>query len=141
MADTNTAIVRRFFSDVVNRRDFAVAERIMTQDFVDHPPPPAGTPSGREGFKQFASMLVGAFPDLQITVEDLIEEGDKVAARVTVRGTHKGLFMGQIAATGKRFEMSGVDIFRIAGGKIVERWNYRDLLGLMQQLGAIPAPR
>ena len=115
-----------------------MADLIMTQEFVDHPPPPPGMASGLEGFKQFATMLVGAFPDLRITIEDLIEEGDKVVAQVTVRGTHRGLFMGQIAATGKRFEMPGVDIFRIAGGKIFERWNHRDLLGLMQQLGGVP---
>lgn len=140
MPDTNKAIVRQFFNEVVNRRDLTVADRIMAQDFIDHPPPPPGMPPGLPGFKQFASMLVGAFPDLHVTVEDLIEEGDKVAARVTVQGTHKGLLMGQIAATGKRAEFTGIDIFRITGGKIAERWNHRDLLGLMQQLGALPAP-
>lgn len=118
----------------------AVADQIMARDFVDHPGPPPGMASGLAGFKQFASMLVGAFPDLHVTVEDLIEEGDRVAARVTVNGTHRGLLMGQFPATGKHMAVTGVDIFRLAGGKIVERWNHRDLLGLMQQLGAVPKP-
>lgn len=87
------------------------------------------------GFKQFVSRLATAFPDLHITIEDMISEVDKVVARVTVRATHKGTFMGSIPPTGKEVIFTGVDIFQISGGKIIGRWNQRDLLGLMQQLG------
>lgn len=139
MSAENKAIVRRFFSEVVNRRDMALAEEIVASDYIEHPSLP-GVASGLAGFKQFAAMLVGAFPDLHVTIEDMVAEGDKVAVRVSVSGTHRGLFMGQILPTGKRAQWVGIDILRIAGGKVVERWNQRDLLGLMQQLGAIPAP-
>jgi predicted ester cyclase len=72
-------------------------------------------------------------------VEDLVAEGDKVAARVTVRGTHRGAFLG-LAPTGKAVTQTGIDIVRVAGGKAVERWGSFDELGLLQQLGALPAP-
>ncbi|MBI4203170.1 MAG: ester cyclase [Chloroflexi bacterium] len=134
MSEENKAIVRRFFDEIINGRDMALAERLIAADFTDHPQQPDASP-GLAGFLQFAVMVVTAFPDLYVTVEDMIAEGDKVAARVTVRGTHKGLLMGRVAPTGKAAEWTGVDIFRIAGGKIAERWTQRDLLGLMQQLG------
>jgi predicted ester cyclase len=80
-----------------------------------------------------------AFPDLRFTAEDIIAEGDKVAARYTMRGTHQGEFMG-VAPTGNRIEVTGIDIVRFEGGKMVEHWANSDELGMMQQLGVIPAP-
>lgn len=84
-------------------------------------------------------MIRAAFPDLHVTVEDMVAEGDKVVARVTMSGTHKGEFMG-IAPTGKQITVGIIEILRIAGGKVVEHWNVVDSLGMMQQLGAVPAP-
>lgn len=139
MAAENKAIVRRFYEEVVNNGNMTVAGELMAQDYIEHGSP-AGQPSGIVGFQQFVAMVATAFPDLQVTVEDLIAEGDKVVARVTVRGTHKGTLMGSIPPTGKHATWTGIDIFQIASGKIVGRWNQRDLLGLMQRLGVIPAP-
>ena len=84
-------------------------------------------------------MYLTAFPDLYFTVEDLIAEGDKAVARLTVRGTQQGVFMG-IPPTGKHVTVTAIDINRFAGGKSVEHWLNMDTLGLLQQLGVIPAP-
>jgi steroid delta-isomerase-like uncharacterized protein len=129
-ADTK-AIVRRFYQEIVNGGNMALVEELIAPGFVEHNNP-AG--SGLEGFKQFVAGLSSAFPDLQITIEDLFAEGDKVAARVTVQATHQGTFMGSINPTGKKVSFSGIDIFQIIDGKIVGRWNQRDLLGLIRQL-------
>jgi predicted ester cyclase len=101
---------------------------------------PPGVPAGLEGVKQVFRLLHTAFPDLQIEIEDLIPEGDLVVGRVTARGSHQGEFMG-IAPTGKPVSFNAIDVVRIAGGKIVERWSQADNLALLQQLGAVPAPR
>ena len=96
--------------------------------------------SSVEDLKQFFVMLRSGFPDFQATMEDLLAEGDKVALRFTFRGTHQGEFLG-IAPTGKQVTMVGIDIFRIADGRIVELWGQEeDVLGMMQQIGAIPSP-
>ncbi len=94
---------------------------------------------GLKGLKQHWTMDLTGFPDLQLTVEDMIAEGDKVAVRLSRGGTHQGVFMG-VAPTGNEARWTGNTIFRIANGKIVEGWVEGDHLGLMQQLGAIPAP-
>jgi predicted ester cyclase len=92
-----------------------------------------------EDSKHFFVMLHSGFPGFQSTIEDLLSEGDKVVLRFTFRGTHQGEFMG-IAPTGKQVTMSGINILRIADGKIVEMWNQEDVLGMMRQIGAIPEP-
>jgi predicted ester cyclase len=84
-------------------------------------------------------MLRNAFPDFKATIDDIVAESDKVVIRMTWSGTHKGEFMG-IPATGKRVSFGVIDIMRIAGGKLVEHWGQTDTMGMMQQLGAIPAP-
>ena len=89
--------------------------------------------------KQYVSMYRSAFPDLQQTIEDQIAEGEKVATRLTGRGTHQGELMG-IPPTGNRVEAPGIVINRISGGKIAESWANYDAMGMMQQLGVIPAP-
>ena len=91
-----------------------------------------------EGFVQYQISRLEAFPDLSCTVEDIIAEGEKVAVRIIIRGTHLGMFRG-LPATGKKIEMGGISIDRCAGGKIVEGWHYLDTLGMMQQLGMIPS--
>jgi predicted ester cyclase len=94
---------------------------------------------GLEGVKAFYTALVGAFPDLSINVHDLVGEGEDVVARFTVHGTHEGEFMGA-APTGNSVTVEGISIYRFRGGKVVERWTSADGLGLLQQIGALPAP-
>jgi len=133
--EENKAIVRRFYEEVVNQGDLTAADELIAEDFDDHSG--SGSSQGRQAFKRFATMLTSAFPDLHLTVEDMIAEQDKVVARVTVRGTHRGTLFGSIPPTDRAVTFTGVDIIRISEGKIAERWNQRDLLGLMRQLGVI----
>ena len=114
----------------------AALHALGAADFVDHNPAPGQGP-GLEGIVQTFGTLRSAFPDAQLTVEDMVAEGDKVATRVTLRVTHQGAFMG-LAPTGKQASLGGMDLVRFAGGKAVERWGYFDDLSLLQQLGAIP---
>ncbi len=89
--------------------------------------------------QQFVGSLRAAFPDLEITVDDQMSDGDKVVTRWTARGTHTGPFQG-IPPTGRRGTMTGIDIDRVVGGKTIECWSSGDYLGLMQQLGVVPDP-
>ena len=139
MSEEHKAIVRRFIEEVLNKKNVEAADQYVASDFVDHAAPPGMSP-GLEGFKQLLNMLLNAFPDFQYTSYDLIAEGDKIVKRGTSRGTHRGEFMG-IAATGKQFETSEIHIARLAGGNMVEHWESADELGMMQQLGIIPAQR
>ena len=136
-AEENKALFRRLVDEFINTGNEAVADEVMTPDFVEHEE--LGGPPTREGVKQFFAMFRAAFPDLRVTIEDMIAEGDKVVARLTMRGTHQGEFLG-IPPTGKQVTMGVIDIVRVADGKAVEHWGISDQLGLMQQLGAIPAP-
>ena len=114
-------------------------DAVCTTTFVLHDPmAPPGLPPGPQGLKDYAYVpFFAAFPDMQITIEDQIAEGDKAAVRVTIRGTHQGAFM-DIPPTGKQVSMTGIGIDRFKDGKFVESWFNEDDLGLMQQLGAIP---
>ena len=136
--EVNKANLRRFYDEVFNKKNRAAIEEFIDPNQVDHAAPP-GTPSGLAGAKQTISMYLTAFPDVHFTVEDIIAEGDKVVARLKVRGTQKGAFMG-VPPTGKQATSTAIDISRIAGGKSVEHWLEMDTLGLLQQLGALPTP-
>lgn len=133
--EQNKAIARQFFVRVINARDLEFARQIVHPDFVDHDAPPPGG-RGIDAFFAFAAMVTGAFPDLAVTVEDVIAEADRVAVRVTVRGTHQGVLMGRIQPTGRAAAWTGIDILRIENGQIAERWSQRDIAGLLEQLGA-----
>ncbi len=139
--EENKALARRLY-DVFNQAlrtgDVAALSTVLSADTVDHNPAPGQAP-GLEGVKQVFSQFRAAFPDLQFMVADMIAEGDKVASRITSSGTHKGDFQG-LPATGKQVTLAGIDILRIAGGKVVERWGEFDNLGLLQQLGVVPPP-
>ena len=111
-------------------------DEVISADYINHDMP-APAP-GPEGFKQVIGMFRAAFPDLHVTVEDVIGEGDKVATRGTMRGTHQGEFMC-IPAGGNRIEVPYTDIWRVEDGKGVENWVQMDMVGLMRQTGAIPA--
>lgn len=133
----NKAAVRRVFEEGINRGETAAIDELIGPAYVNHNlPAPA---PGAEGFKQVIQMFRAAFPDLRATPEDVLAEGNQVATRGTFRGTHLGDFMG-VAATGKQVAVAYIDIWRVENGKLVENWVQMDMLGLMQQLGAIPAP-
>ena len=139
--EENKALMRRAyeaFNNAIRTGDFSPLGEVIAADIVDHNPGPGQAP-GLEGVVQAFTMLRAAFSDFQITPEDVIAEGDKVVARVTIRAKHTGTFMG-IPPTGKEVAQTGIDIVRIAGGKAVERWGEFDNVGLMQQLGAMPGP-
>ncbi|MDZ7359293.1 MAG: ester cyclase [candidate division KSB1 bacterium] len=137
MSEQNKALSRRITEECFNKGNLAVADEFVAANFTDHGAPPGLAP-GAEGFKQLVAMYRNAFPDMRITIEDVIAEGDKVVMRWTARGTHKGDLMG-IAPTGKTVTVTGIGIDRIANGKIVEHWESFDQMGMMQQLGVIPA--
>jgi steroid delta-isomerase-like uncharacterized protein len=138
--EENRAIALRLYEEIINTGDFDRAEEVLSPNFVEHEevPVPADL-QGIDAFKQFFSMLRGAFPDMRMDVQDMIAEGDKVVARLTVHGTHQGEFMG-MPPTDNPIEVTATDIFRIGDGKIVDHWGNIDNLGMMQQLGAIPPP-
>jgi len=136
--EANKTSALRFYDEVFNKKNRAAIDEFIDPNQVDHAAPP-GTPGGLAGAKQTISMYLTAFPDLHFTVEDMIVEGDKIVARLTVRGTQQGAFMG-IPPTGKHVTVTAIDISRMAGGKSVEHWIEMDTLGMMQQLGVIPAP-
>lgn len=131
----NKALVRRFYGEGVHNP--AIFDELLAPTYVLHLP--GGPPmSGIEPAKQLMVAYTSAFPDLQLTTEDMVAEGDRVAIRNTWRGTHQGVFQG-LPETGKHVTFTGSDIFRIVGGRIAEQWADLDALGLMRQLGAIPA--
>ena len=136
--EVNKANLRRFYDEVINKKNRAAIDEFIAPNQVDHAAP-RGLPGGIEGAKQTLTMYLTAFPDLHFTVEDLIAEGNKVVARLTARGTQQGAFMG-IPSTGKQVTVTAIDINRIAGGKSVEHWLEMDTLGLLQQLGVAPMP-
>jgi len=134
--EDNKTLVRRFYEDVFNQRNLALVDELCSTTHVFHNPPT--TLHGREEFKQLLSVYLTAFPDARFTVEDEIAEGEKVTSRYTFRGTHQGELMG-MPPTGKQVTVTGIIINRIAGGQSVEGWLNFDALGLLQQIGALPA--
>ena len=124
--------------EVFNQHDVTRAEAFIATDAIDHAALPAQAP-GLEGWKRARAALFTAFPDLHIALEEQIADGEKLANRFTMQGTHHGEFMG-MPATGKPIMVTGIDVLRFAHGKIVEHWANADMLGMLQQLGVVPAP-
>ncbi len=135
--EQSKAVVRRWFSELINKNDPALADELIDASYVNHFLPPGHT--GPEAEKYIINMFFSAFPDLQGTLEDLVAEGDRVALRITWRGTNTGSLMG-MPPTDKPVSFGVINILRVANGKIAENWAQVDMLGLMQQLGAVPAP-
>lgn len=131
-SEENKALERRLVEEVWNKHNPDAADEFVAPDVLENNPLP-GLRHGRDGYKQALGMAFAAFPDVVLTIEDLIAEGDKVVERWTIRGTHRGDFMG-IPATNKQVTVSGIDIYRYAGGKRVETWSQYDSLGMMHQL-------
>ncbi len=137
MSEENKAIVKGFFEELFNKHSLDSIDKFLSADYVEHMAPP-GTPPGVGIFKQLFGMYLNAFPDLHTAFDDVIAEGDKVVVRSTTGGTHTAEFMG-MAPTGRQFEISEIHIVRVSDGKIVEHWGSLDDMGMMQQLGFIPA--
>ena len=133
--EDNKQIVRRY-QEIYNSNQLAALGEVLAEDLA-MPKVMAGLPPGLEGAKRVHEITLTGMPDWRTEIEDLIAEGDKVVARITMTGTHTGDFWG-IPTTGKRVEFTGIYIVRIEAGKIVEHWGEEDGVSLMQQLGVMP---
>jgi steroid delta-isomerase-like uncharacterized protein len=132
--DENKSLIRRFYEEVWGRGNLDVAEEVFAADYERHDLRPTPAVPGPAGQKRIAGDFRAAFPDLRWNVELLVAEGDYVVGRWTAEGTHRGPW-GAVEPTGRPMKFSGVNIFRFENSKVAEIWNYRDDLGLMQQLG------
>jgi steroid delta-isomerase-like uncharacterized protein len=137
VSDANREVCIRLNQEVFGRGRVELVDELLTEDFRNHASPP-GAPDGRDGIRGVVGFLHGALDDLDYTIEDTLADGDRVALRVTMSGTHTGDFFG-VPPTGRRFEAQQIHIFRMADGKVAEHWAVRDDLGMLRQLGASPA--
>jgi steroid delta-isomerase-like uncharacterized protein len=137
MSENNKAIVRRFIEEVWNKGNLSVVDELFTPNYEHHDVSSPDFGRGPESEKKRATLYRTAFPDLRLTIEDIIAEGETVMTRWSCRGTHKGDLSG-ITPTGKQFNITGVTIARLANGKLAEGYVNWDALGLMQQLGVVP---
>jgi len=132
----NEALVRRFLEEAYNQGNLDVGDELLAADCVFYTP--AAIP-GIGGWKQFATAFLTAFPDdLLVTIDDMFAAGDKVAARWTARGTHRGPLRG-VPPSGKQVTWVGMAFYSLSDGKIMEVWGLNDALGIMQQIGALPS--
>ena len=136
--EANKALVLRFVEEVQSQHKLTAVDEIMDPNMIDHYAQPSSLNSV-EAFKKVFSGFIAAFPDLKAVIHNQVAEGDKVVTHKTFHGTHKGEFMG-IPPTGKKIAIELIDIFRIAGGKLVEHWAIADMMSVMQQLGVLPSP-
>jgi steroid delta-isomerase-like uncharacterized protein len=136
--DDNKAIIRAYVETVWNQHQLDRADEFMAPDFLDHASLPGQAP-GLQGATNKWAMYQTGLPDLRVTINDLVAEGDKVGVRRTYQGTHGGELLG-VPPIGRHMQIGGISIFRLAGGKIAESWEQVNLLAMMQQLGALPTP-
>jgi steroid delta-isomerase-like uncharacterized protein len=139
MSDANKSLVRRLIEEAVNKGNFSVLDEILSPDYL-YSEPTVGERRGKAGYRELVTMYRKAFPDLKLTIEEQIAEGDKVVTRMSGSGTHRGELFGA-APTGK--QASGVRcifVTRIANGKLVEDTVVYDTLGMLRQLNVIPTP-
>ncbi len=135
-AEANKALVRRFYEEI-NNGNLDAMDELVAEDYLDHNPPPIpGLPPGREGLKQSFRIFLEATPGYH-RIEDQLAEGDKVVTRLTSFGKHEGDLPGA-PRTGNDMQMTSITIHRIAGGKLVEKWAEKDLIGFLQQIGVMP---
>ena len=138
MASDIKELSRRIWEEVWNNRNLDAVDEMISADFISHDPQSPMAVRGTEEYKQFVRYYLNAFPDCHFTVEDQASEGQMVVTRWTVRGTHKGN-LGPIPATGQPTTITGITCSRVENGKFVESWTNWDTLGMMQQLGVVPA--
>ena len=139
MSEEPKAIVRRFGEEIWHKGNLDAIEEFIAPDYVRHTShyrEGGREVQGPEGARQSIAALRAAFPDVHFTEDDILVDGDKVVTRWTFHGTHRGPFLG-VAPTGKHVTFSGINIYRIACGKIVERWASEDAISLYQQLGLL----
>jgi steroid delta-isomerase-like uncharacterized protein len=127
-----TDIAKQWY-ELFNSKDQSIIDRIVDHEWVDIPSPP-GTPQGPEGLRLLFTELTTAFPDLQLTIEDVLQDGDKVVVRSTIGGTHRGALFG-MPAKGRRLSIQAIDIHQIQNGKIVRTWHTEDWMTGLRQLG------
>jgi steroid delta-isomerase-like uncharacterized protein len=137
MSEHNKAIVRRLFTELWNNGNLLVADELFAPNYAHYDPSTPDFGRGPDSEKKRAALYRTAFPDLHLTIEDVIAEGETVMTRWSCRGTHKGDLNG-IAPTGKHITITGLTVSRVSNGKIVEGHVNWDALGLMQQLGVVP---
>ena len=138
LTTSNKQLVNTFIQALFTDGDLAAVDRYLDPGMINHDPPFPGAPAGPEGMRQAAAMFRQALPDWHSQVDQLIAEGDTVVERFTASGTHTGELMG-VPGTGHTLVLTGIQIFRIHHDKIVERWGQLDQIGLLRQLGQIPA--
>jgi predicted ester cyclase len=136
--EANKKASRRIIEEIFGAGKYELADEILDPKAIGHDPALPEPVKGPEGLKESARGYREAFPDLKLTVEEIVGEGDVVALRWTARGTHKADLFG-IAPTGKQATVTGITIDKYSGGKLIESWTNWDTLGLLQQLGAVPA--
>lgn len=135
--EENKALVRRFIDEIFRQGSFEAVDELLTDDFTAHTWGP--TPVGKEGLKQAIVRVSAGLADSTMTVEDMIAEDDRVAVRITSRATQVGPFMG-LPPSGRSYTIGEIHIFRIRDTKVCEHWHEADFLGMMRQLGVLPAP-
>ncbi len=138
--ERNKEIVERFVREVVNEGDYEVVDELFAPEYVRHDPTLPEEKRGPEGFTETVELWRTGFPDVEMTIDEIVAEDDLVAFRATETGTHEGEFMG-VEPTGRRVELTGNVMHRLKDGKLVETWACFDMLGLFDQLGAIEPPR
>jgi steroid delta-isomerase-like uncharacterized protein len=131
----NGDIVRRLISEAWSGQDLHLVDEDVAEDYLEHAP--FGLVEGREGYREGVAMFSGAFAPVELDVHDVIEQGERVAARFTFRGRHTGEFLG-VPPSGADVVVEGITIVRLEAGQVAEEWLATDLFGLMQQIGAIP---
>jgi steroid delta-isomerase-like uncharacterized protein len=136
-AEDNKTIAQRFFEELWNGRKLDLADELFTADHTYHDPSIPWAGPGPEGMKQVVSTYHHAFPDARMNIDDQFVAGDRIVTRWTAHGTHTADLQG-IPPTGKKVNVQGIWIHRVAGGKIVESWDVWDTLGMLQQLGVVP---
>jgi steroid delta-isomerase-like uncharacterized protein len=136
--EANKAIVRRWYEEVWNQRNLDLLDELYAPTWVGHFPQELEL-QGPAGHKQFGAVFTTAFPNAIYTIEGLLAEGELVASHYSVQATHRGELRG-IPPTGQAVVSTGINIHRLVDGRIVEQWAQYDMLGLLQQLGALPAP-
>ncbi|RPJ50770.1 MAG: ester cyclase [Chloroflexi bacterium] len=129
-------VIRRLYDEVLNRGDMEVLNEIVSEDLIENQAGPPGSPTGREGFREWLTTFRRAFPDLHFDIKDMIIDKNKAWVRSTGYGTNTGEFLG-LPATGKTIAAEAIDIFRIENGQQVEHWGVFDQYAIMQQLGLV----
>jgi steroid delta-isomerase-like uncharacterized protein len=138
MSEENKALARRVVEEVWNRGNVGVVDETFAADYTENNPRPGQEP-GIDGYKGGVTMMRTAFPDLHLDLQEIIAEGDRVAIRYTLHGTHDGELMG-LPPSGNSVSSDGMVFARIGDGRVVERWGVQDMFALLQQIGALPGP-